>query len=470
MVFTGALVYFSAGTFTEQSRESFFKLLISVSFVAALAVVGAGVITGDRFQDCYFLFPPSINYTAVLVAAGAAAAFSMLADPDYNIRYKRLMWVFWLFMVVALVLMRSRSALVGLGSAMAVVLVMRARWRTLAGGLAVIAIAALLIPSAWRGFLLKTDDAFAYQRPAIWKTALGAAWENPLVGVGPNRFERYFLTHQFPAFDGFAYYGRYTNFAHSQPLQAVAETGVIGAVLYLWFILAAMLKTRRAAQPQLKTLAAAVSLFAAALFSEIMFLPVIFALFMLLLGMCGPLEESDGGGSVPCSALTVGLALWLLAGGFAVFRVAAAHSGNPETLAKAAVIYPYDAQLWYRRALAEAAARPSSIYRAQAFMGRAVKLYPPNAVYLYRLAGLMLASGDAAMARTVLEYAAKLEPNSPTLAFALARVHAQLGDMPAARAQYARGTDSMERFGGFKDKSGYAKVLLRPEPGLLKPL
>lgn len=463
LVVTGGLVYFSAAvSFDEADREAFFKTLVCAAFVCAALVLCAGLITGQAFSSCGFLFPPGVNYTAGLVAAGAAAAFSMLCDPGYDIRYRRAMWIFWAFMTAMIVLMRSRGALAGELAAVMMVLAVRGRYRVLAGFVLAGLAALVVMPGGWLGYLIKADDAFAFSRPEIWKTALSAALDNPLFGLGPGRFERYFLLHQFPSFDGFVYYGRYTGLAHCQPLQVAAETGVAGAVFYLCFIAGSFFRTVRLAQPQIKTLAAAAALFAASLVSETLFLPVNFMLFMLLLGVCGPLGQAapESAGKAARAVLALFAALWVAGAACGVFRIRAAGSEDPGILARAAVVYPYDAQLWALRAASAAAEGPGSLCRARAFMERAAELYPTNAVYLYRLAGFEAASGDVAAARGTLLRAARLEPNSPALNAMLAKTELALGDAPAGRAALKKAALNAARFGGLKPRGGYARILL----------
>src|SRR5581483_1853556 len=75
---------------------------------------------------------------------------------------------------------------------------------------------------------LKLDQPQSFKRPQIWTAALQAARERPVLGWGPGNFEEGFLRHNFPSGQGPASYQFSTPFAHSEPLNALAETGVIG--------------------------------------------------------------------------------------------------------------------------------------------------------------------------------------------------------------------------------------------------
>lgn len=462
-VLIAGLVYFAAqGSFGQREREAFFKTLISAAFLCAALTAGCSWLTGRPFGACGFLFPPGINYTAGLVAAGAAAAFAMLWDPEYRPDRKRIMWGFWLFMAAALVAMRSRGALAGLAAACALVLVMRGRTRLLAWSAAALIAGAVFMPAGWLGYLLKADDAFAFSRLDIWRTALSAVSENPLFGLGPGRFERYFLAHQFPSFDGFVYYGRYTGLAHSQPLAVAVETGVAGCLFYLWFIGGTLAAAKRHSSQDIKAAAAASALFTGSLFSEILLLPVNLALFMLLLGFCARRETAGPQtAEKPGTALVIGLVVWLLAGGFALFRARTDNAPSEKTLIRAAVVYPHDAALWFTRAGNAAAEKPVNLARARAFAARAAELYPTNAVYLCRQAALAAASGDFTAAQTAAERAVALEPNSPAAGFLLAKVYFSQGKLPAALAQYNRAADNAARFSAVSARGGYAETLLK---------
>ncbi|HOX23427.1 MAG TPA: hypothetical protein PLL10_08185, partial [Elusimicrobiales bacterium] len=62
---------------------------------------------------------------------------------------------------------------------------------------------ALLFSQSGTESLLKGHDAFRYGRLNIWKAAVAACAEKPLFGWGPGCFERAYLQHNFPSFNGF---------------------------------------------------------------------------------------------------------------------------------------------------------------------------------------------------------------------------------------------------------------------------
>lgn len=72
------------------------------------------------------------------------------------------------------------------------------------------------------------------QRIEIWKTALNASRDNLLIGLGPDGFSTYFMTHKPVNFN----VNRAAN-AHNDLLQASATLGVAGLIVYLIFAVGA---------------------------------------------------------------------------------------------------------------------------------------------------------------------------------------------------------------------------------------
>ena len=75
-------------------------------------------------------------------------------------------------------------------------------------------------------------------RGYIWRQALGMFAQSPLLGVGPGMFSWNFFLHA-PGFEGVPVPGA-ERFAHDLPLQLLAETGIVGAILVIaplasWF-------------------------------------------------------------------------------------------------------------------------------------------------------------------------------------------------------------------------------------------
>jgi O-antigen ligase len=65
--------------------------------------------------------------------------------------------------------------------------------------------------------------SFGLARPALWGDALSAAWEHPISGLGPGGFRELSPVAADPD----------TAWAHSAPLQILAETGFVGLLFFL---------------------------------------------------------------------------------------------------------------------------------------------------------------------------------------------------------------------------------------------
>ncbi len=163
---------------------------------------------------------------ALCIAGGAAAAVLAIEAPY---RERRLLpAALALTSLAGVVVVRSfGSALaLGAGAALAVVVLLarrasRATMVAAAGGLFAAAIA-LLAALATRGANALT--ASATERLANWRVAFEVFRSAPVTGVGLARFPAAYLVERTPDTN-------LTRYAHSAPLQWLAETGVVGAVL-----------------------------------------------------------------------------------------------------------------------------------------------------------------------------------------------------------------------------------------------
>ncbi|MFA6584042.1 MAG: O-antigen ligase family protein [Elusimicrobiaceae bacterium] len=487
---TGALFYFAAKTsFTEEMRERFFRVLIAVAYGAALAALAAALFWKIPVREAVFVFPSNINYTACLIAAGLAAAFSMFFEPEYPDEKKYALGLFWLVALAALVLMRSRSALLALSVGCAVVLAMRERHKSFLALLLGIAVFTVVVPSGWIGYLAKTDDPFAFRRLDIWKAAFDTVRENYLFGVGPGRFERSYFLHAFPVFDGFTWYARYTGSAHSQILQFAAETGIAGAFFFLWFVLGSFFRNGRKS-PQIKTAASFAALLVAAFFTEAFALPLLFLSLMLLAAISGPLKKEATSVRAVSSVIdklrdnmerkrvpvlvTAGLVLWLCAGTLSVYRgrlsALPADTASGRKIENALKLYPYDPDLYFRLAQCQLAAESANPVRAVSFLETASEFAPFNAVYFYQRGRILAALGDSPGAEAALRKALYFEPNSPAAAFALAEVYFKAGMSFRARAVLDLGRKNTLTFAGFHPVNLYQRTLFETSESLLNSL
>ena len=79
--------------------------------------------------------------------------------------------------------------------------------------------------------ILKAEDATAFKRMDIWKAAVRGALDKPFAGWGLGQFESLYAHHALPQEAEPVRYDRTTAFAHNDPLQVFAATGLPGLLL-----------------------------------------------------------------------------------------------------------------------------------------------------------------------------------------------------------------------------------------------
>lgn len=156
---------------------------------------------------------------------------------------------------VAFVLTFSRTGWVGLASAIAFFIVVRARRRRSAVLVALlvigVAIAAVLL-----AFNVDHNPSENFTRLSIWQAALQIINRFPLTGVGPFGFSRLYAMVRLPGGDATAFH------AHSVYLTFLAEIGIVGfaAFVWTWYAFAGHLREAlRNATPEAAILALAIA-------------------------------------------------------------------------------------------------------------------------------------------------------------------------------------------------------------------
>ncbi|MFI0980576.1 O-antigen ligase family protein [Streptomyces sp. NPDC021093] len=176
---------------------------------AALLVLAAGAAciaagAARALWVCVLLRLTALAVAAVALALGSVAGFVAALG----------------VLLCSLAALRMRRRLLGLaGLVVATVLVVGASW----------AVAEDVLPE---GLTVSLQGQLTPNRVGLWQDALGMAKENPLLGVGPDRFGALSqVARQTVNADGKP---------HSAPLQQAAEQGVVGVVLlgaaYCWLM------------------------------------------------------------------------------------------------------------------------------------------------------------------------------------------------------------------------------------------
>ena len=409
----------------EDERRWGARLLwISATVLAAYAA--AALIPSYRAVGLLY---PYYNYTAALVAAAGAAAFA--ARP-----YGRAPLGLLGFAAAASYLLwcGSRGGLIGLGAAAAFSL-WRSGRRALVAAAALAVAAALLTPSAARDSLLKLERPGSHARPQIWRAALEVALDHPLFGEGPGRFERGFLRHQVPTPQalGRGRYALVTGRAHSQPLDAAAETGFIGLALLLaalWGVWRLRPSSPEASREPL--LAAAAALGTQAMGDSIFALPALGWLFAWLLGAActssaheAPRISEPARKGLAMAGLLLASCAWM-PGWFV------GQSLERDPLA-AVSIAPYDSGLW--EAAAKRDYKRDDLPRALKALRIVSVLRPYDARPKVLSAEILSRAGSWTAARALAAEAALLEPDCGQARLIAAEAALREGDRAGAVEQ-----------------------------------
>lgn len=373
------------------ARHWFRLLLLS----AALLAVSVFLLPASGYPMAGLLFPYK-NYAVCVEAAAFSACLGALqAGHPPSRRSKAGVLLLMAFLLWAILSAGSRAGLLACGAAAAVV-GLRSRRRLWVLVLLLSAVTAFgLAPMKRLSALLKLDASGSYARPAIWDAALSVARDSPLLGEGPGLFERGFLRHNFPApwsVDHPTRYGMRTPYAHSELLQAAAETGIPGAGLLLSALAAALLAglRRPPSWPRTAALSAFCAMSAHALVDNVSALPALGWLHLSALAVFSAGEESPERPPPPLSRplrvaglLLAALSWWPRWAVEDAFRRSNATQGGPAILwARAALkVSPADAQLWRTLALAHLKTAPADADAALGALAEAERLSPTDAVH-----------------------------------------------------------------------------------------
>ncbi|MBI5882772.1 MAG: O-antigen ligase family protein [Elusimicrobia bacterium] len=430
------LVFFSLVASRWSSADSR-RWLAGLAVAAAMLGLATLVVPGTVHPRTG-LMPPYYNYTVFVEAAFAAAALAAIGHPDGPRGWKA--WglaAAGVFCLAMMVLARSRGGIAALAAAASLWAWRRGLRRQLAWGALVLALAAALSPPKVSSFVLKLDLSAWFTRPAIWKAGLQAVADHPLAGEGLGNFEKGFLRHNFPKHWA-TNYGFSADHAHSEILEIMAETGLVGLALFAWAFWESFRRVaRRGSSPaQEAGLNAFAAMSVQCVYDNMLHIPALAMLFFSSLACSQADDDASCSGSAVrpgsmtllrgfCAAglilsLTAWLPRWLVERHVAEARQALDPARRLEALVRAVRIFPADASIRADLARAWIGAKPSQPGRALAELSAAQRLNPTNAVTLLMRAEVLLAlSGSpghpdrpaSPAAALLLNRAIELEPN-----------------------------------------------------------
>ncbi|MFI5361342.1 MAG: O-antigen ligase family protein [Elusimicrobiota bacterium] len=427
-----------AAAWGAREREEWLKTTLAVCVILAAAAFWTGVPLGFR-ATMTGLIPPYYNYSTFVLAAGAAAAVAWALHPGAVRPAHRLAALAAAGASVAAIgFAHSRGAFIALACA-------AAAWAARRWGKAAFAAAAVAaalaggaiwagrLPASWRGVAVKNDRQVSEARPAIWRRAAEIADEHPWLGEGPGSFGVGFRRRPVEARGARARWGLTTEFAHSEPLQAAAETGWMGLALWLLGLTASLRTLWRRTDEEPAREAAAVAAVAMAvqlLIDNMLQIPGLALLFFSALAVAG--ERTPGRRRWPGAAVFAG---GLLAATAWVPRALA--DGNPS---RAAALFPRESDL--KEDLAYKVMTAGRWAEADAVWAQAEDLAPFNAIYPWRRAQIAALRGRWDEARVHAERALEVEPGFLNVRVLRAEALRRLGRPAEARAELAAVADA----------------------------
>lgn len=453
----GVLCFFALARALWGEKEKRAWLLALFACAPVLAV--AGLWTGWRTlvdhgsgERMHGLLWPYYNYTAFVEAAAAAAALALLARAkDLTPARRRAILAAGLVAVAWLLVARARGALLALAVGATVTALRRWDLRRFAkaGALSLAVLgAATLGFGAMQGrslsfFWLKPDKLHTFKRPQLWAAAAGVAWQAPVTGEGPGQFEKGYRWHVVPAGFGVTSYQFSTEHAHSEPLEAAAETGFVGLALWLAAMLLSFPRRVEASAEAEAGLAAAAAMAAQLLIDNMLQLPGLALLFFGCLACARPREERRW--KLSPAVCLAGAALCAVAWVPGALAVRWERSGTLEDARRLAALYPKEPAPREHLARLLQGQRPPQLEEAEAQLDAARALAPYNAYDLVWRAELLRALGRWREAEPLALEAAALEPNFVQARLIAAEADARAGRKAAGREKLREARALRER-------------------------
>ncbi len=227
--FAKYILFFLFFCFTASREESALKIWVFVVFSFALL---SAVIVFYQAPNFNLPLPNNPNYTAAFFAACSGALVLIIVSVRC-IKERFYSSALLIVFLMAMLLLRSRGAILAFIIVSMLILIYRRYYKTLVFSLFSIMATAFFIPSELILELLKIHDVNAFQRLNIWRAALEGISLYPMWGYGAGGFESLFSSLKFPAFDGLSYFGHYGRHAHSGLLNIAAGSGIAAALIFI---------------------------------------------------------------------------------------------------------------------------------------------------------------------------------------------------------------------------------------------
>ena len=245
----GFTVLLATGALGMSGRDRRKALAVLLAAVSVAVAIGFGqMLFGRALLSPYAVDPRSITFTE-------ERAFSTFGNPIFFAAFLILVFPLaaaecarrveaggrpWLpavagvLMLAGIGMAASRGAFLGLAASLGLLALAVPRVRGWVAGVAALAVAALLVLGLWRPGLVEHVLVLGDPgRLLMWKTAARMWHQAPAVGVGLGQFtQRYPCVQLEVASPGDAGYGVNAIHAHNDYLEAAAELGLPGALLF----------------------------------------------------------------------------------------------------------------------------------------------------------------------------------------------------------------------------------------------
>jgi O-antigen ligase len=212
----------------ETIAEAIYSSSIIVSSIA-LGYYFLGKITFDGRLQAFYNSP---NFLAMFLAP----AIIIGIDKIRNSLWRQIPF----FMVIATVfyLTRSYAAWIAVMMSSLILIGIKKEKYRLSKIALVLAIGGIILflqigTSKWEQLVAFQDRSSSMSRMMIWSAALKIGWDNPIIGIGPGRFQEKYLEYQ-------KYFPPYLEWAVPQPhnlwLAIWLQLGILGVVGFGWLL------------------------------------------------------------------------------------------------------------------------------------------------------------------------------------------------------------------------------------------
>jgi O-antigen ligase len=246
-----AILFFIVFTAIRTEREVlrvFWAFIIGASFAVVIATLAGSGPTAYGEASRISSSSDNSNELAAILVAGAALAAGLALVSRRSPALRTVAFGAATICLAGIVLTVSRSGLIALFVATVSAVILAGRWRPRVLALSALVVGsavfyfAFFAPTAARERVTTTDEG-GHGREDIWKVGWRMVEANPILGVGAGNFQTssiHYLLVQPGLVRRADFIVDTQKVAHNTYLQAWAETGIIGLVLFLALIVSVL--------------------------------------------------------------------------------------------------------------------------------------------------------------------------------------------------------------------------------------